>query len=150
MGTCLINFLNNIYGELDEGGACEVLFLDLSKAFDTVDHNNIEIKLKSLGLKESCIAWFNSQLENRIHYTHLHNVVSDLKHTSSSMPQGSILGLLLFVCYISDMPNFCGDLQPFIYADDTALLGKNQSLDVINNTLRNGLDSISNWFCAQS
>ena len=113
-----------------------MLCWDLSKAFDTVDHNIIKLKLKSLGVKESSITWFSSYLCNRSQYMTVDNVMSDPEHTSCGVPQGSILGPLLFVCYINDMPKFCGDLRPFIYADDMALLTKNKSLEVINATLQ--------------
>ena len=59
-GTCLIDFLHNIYEEIDAGGACGCLFLDLSKAFDTVDHAIVKLKLKSLGVTESSLEWFCS------------------------------------------------------------------------------------------
>ncbi len=147
-GTCLIDFLHNIYGEIDEGGACGVLFLDLSKAFDTVDHDIIKIKLKSLGLKEAAITWFSSYLKGRTQQTQVGNSLSSPMHTSSGVPQGSILGPLLFVCYVNDLPKFCKNLQPFMYADDTALLVKGKNIMEIQNQLQYDFNQILRWLSA--
>ena len=147
-GTCLIDFLNEIYEEVDQGGACGVLFLDLSKAFDTVDHGIIKIKLKALGVKESSIQWFTSYLTGRIQYTQVDGILSEPLLMNSGVPQGSILGPLLFVCYINDMLKFCGNLLPFIYADDTALLTRNKDITLITDELQNGLNLITSWFKA--
>ena len=57
-GACLADFLNEIYEEIDKGGSCGVLFLDLAKAFDTVDHHVLEIKLPALGFKANSVSWF--------------------------------------------------------------------------------------------
>ena len=76
-GTCLIDFLHNIYGELDEGGACGVLFLDLSKAFDTVNHEILIMKLKSLGLRNSSLSWFSSYLSGHSQRTNIDWSLSD-------------------------------------------------------------------------
>ena len=94
-GTCIIDLLHNIYETVDGGGACGVLFLDLSKAFDTVDHSIVRTKLKAFGIKESSISWFLSYLSNRVQCTSVDGVLSNLEHTGSGVPQGSILGPLL-------------------------------------------------------
>ena len=132
-------------GRLIGGGACGVLFLDLSKAFDTVDHNVIKLKLKSLGIKESSVSWFVSYLSNRSQFTSVDGASSDVEHVDSGVPQGSILGPLLFICYINDLPNFAGDLDTFLYADDTALLAKGTDETIIQNTLQNNFNNILNW-----
>ncbi len=125
-----------------------MLFLDLSKAFDTVDHGIIKIKLKALGVKESSIQWFVSYLTGRTQYTQVDGVLSEPAPTNSGVPQGSILGPLLFVCYINDLPKFCGNLLPFIYADDTALLIRNEDITFITEELQNGLNIVTTWFQA--
>ena len=131
-GTCIVDLLHNIYEMVDGGGACGVLFLDLSKAFDTVDHSVVRTKFKALGIKESSISWFASS--DRVQCTCVYGVLSDTEHTGSGVPQGSILGPLLFVCYIKDMPKYCNKLRPFIYADNTALLTSGNDLNSIQNT----------------
>ena len=99
-------------------------------------------------MKQSSITWFQSYLENRIQYTQVDGILLDPVHTSSSVSQGSIFGPLLFVCYINDLPKFCGDLSPFIYANDMALLVNGKSLESITTTLQLGLDTLTEWFNA--
>ena len=135
-GTCIIDFLHHIYSEIDGGGACGVLFLDLSKAFDTVDHKIIKIKLKSLGIKESSLNWFVSYLEDRDQCTYIDGHLSDPMPTNSGVPQGSILGPLLFVCYINDLPKYCTEMRPYLFADDTALVIADDSLERIQLKLQ--------------
>ncbi len=93
---------NNVYGEVDESGAHGVLFLNLSKAFDTVDHDILKVKSKALGIKESSISWSTSYLNERTQYTSVGESLSDPEHMNSGVPQGSILWPLLFVCYVND------------------------------------------------
>ncbi len=125
-----------------------MLFLDLSKAFDTVDHGIIKIKLKALGVKESSIQWFVSYLTGCTQYTQIDSVLSEPVPTNSGVPQGSILGPLLFVCYINDFPKFWGNLLPFIYADDMALLTRSKDIIQITEELQYGLNIITSWFQA--
>ena len=66
------------------------------------------------------------------------------------MPQGSILGTLLFVYYTKDLPNFSNHLRPFIYADDTALIAKGNSIEEINRSLQLGFDELNKWFAANN
>ncbi len=148
MGTCLVDFLHNIYEEINEGGACGVLFLDLSKAFDTVNHEVIKIKLKALGIKESSLDWFVCYLSGRSQSMCVDGHFSDPGPTNSGVPQESILGPLLFVCYVNDMPQYCNRMRPFLFADDTALLIKDNSLENIQNQLQNDFNRLLLWFSA--
>ena len=146
MGTCIVDLMNDIYNKIDTGGACEVLFLDLSKAFDMVNHTILNTKLKALGVKESTLEWFCSYLNNRQQHTVVDSSLSDPVHMTSGVPQGSILGPLLFVCYTNDLPNFCENLGPFIYADDTTLLATGDSLDELDIKIQSDFDNLNNWF----
>ena len=147
-GTCLVDFLHHIYGEVDGGGACGVLFLDLSKAFDTVNHEIIRIKLKALGVKESSVSWFVSYLTGRTQYTNVNNTLSEPIEIRMGVPQGSILGPLIFICYVNDLPKYCSNTIPFMYADDTALLTTGHSVDIIEQKLQSDFDHMLKWFAA--
>ena len=141
-GTCLVDFLHQIYSEVNEGGVCGLLFLDLSKAFDTVDHNVIRLKLKSLGIKETSVSWFVSYLSDRSQYTVVDGTSSGVERVSTGVPQGSILGPLLFTCYINDLPKYSGDVEPFLYADDTALLAKGKDITYVQEIMQHNFETI--------
>ncbi len=146
--TCLADFLDNIYQEIDEGVACGAIYLDLSKAFDTVDHHILLLKLRYLGFQHGVISWFRSNLSNRMQCTKVNGVLSDKAQMNSGVPQGSILGPLLFICYINDLPCHLTDSATFIYADDTAILVKGKSVDQIDNMLNSEFKKVTNWFNA--
>ncbi len=115
--------------------ACGAVFLDLSKAFDTVDHEILLLKLLHSGFKHSVVNWFRSYLTHRSQCTCVNGALSDVRQMSSGVPQGSILGPLLFICYINDLPNILTKAKAFIYADDTALLVKGHNLESIEKEL---------------
>ena len=144
--TCLVDFLDNIYREVDEGGACGVLFLDLSKAFDTVDHEILLLKLRHLGLKTCAVSWFQSYLFNRQQVTRSGGRLSSPRRMSSGVPQGSILGPLLFICYINDLPNCLSSADSFLYADDTAILVKGKDVMDIELNLNEEFKRVDKWF----
>ncbi len=111
-------------GRLMGGDACGAIFLDLSKTFDTVDQKVLLLKLRHLGFKASVVSWFCSYLSNRQQCTRVNSSLSEVWQMSSGVPQVSILGPLLFISYINDLPGALTFSQSFIYADDTALLVK--------------------------
>ena len=125
-----------------------MLFLDLSKAFDTVNHQIIKIKLKALGIKETSLDWFVSYLSGRTQSTLVDGHSSDPGPTNSGVPQDSILGPLLFVCYVNDLSQYCNRMAPFLFADDTALLVKGKDLESIQTTLQTDFGNLLNWFSA--
>ncbi len=98
-----------------------VLFLNLKKAFDTVDHQILIRKLELYGIKNSALAWFSSYLHGRTQVCRVNNTTSSLKHIPCGVPQGSNLGPLLFLIYINDLPNCLKKSNLPMYADDTNL-----------------------------
>jgi hypothetical protein len=89
---------------MDAGLINGVIFLDLKKAFDTVDHQILK-KLELYGIKNSALAWFSSYLYGRTQMCRVNNITSSLKHISGGVPQWSNLGPLLFLIYINYLPN---------------------------------------------
>ena len=145
-GTCLVDFLNTIYQGVNMGGVCGVVFLDLAKAFDTVCHELLIVKLSKLGFRYGASKWFESYLSCRYQCTVVEGRSSSLKQVECGVPQGSILGPLLFICYINDLPRQCTTSLPFIYADDTALLATGEDTLEVQSKLQNDLDMLSVWF----
>jgi hypothetical protein len=97
---------------MDAGLINGVLFLDLKKAFETVDHQILIKKLELYGIKYSALAWFSSYLHGRTQVCRVNNITSSSKHISRGVPQGSNLGPLLFLIYINDPPNCLNKSKP--------------------------------------
>ena len=98
-----------------------MLLLDLQKAFDTVDHDILCRKLEAIGVRS--VPWFKSYLSGRQQFVHINNVSSDPGYVTCGVPQGSILGPLLFLIYVNDMPiSLDSECKLILYADDSAIL----------------------------
>lgn len=116
--TAIVDYLNEVYKRLDDGGACLGVFVDLSKAFDLVDHRLLLNKLCRLGIRGIPNEWMKSYLTHRSQYVDLNGVKSDILITNRGVPQGSVLGPLLYIIYVCDI-----DVDGVtMYADDTSLL----------------------------
>ena len=105
------------------------VFIDLFKAFDTIDHAILLKKLENYGIKDTNLAWFRTYLTNRKQYIQITNdSKSDLWNTTCGVPQGSILGPLLFLVYVSNLPSSSKILKPIIFADDTNLFCEHKNI----------------------
>ena len=105
-------------------------FLDLIKAFDTVNYSILLYKLKHYGIRGIVNNFFGSFLTNRNQYVTINNTNSSLKSIDIGVPQGSILGPLLFLLYINDIPNSV-NCTPCLFADDTCLLMGAPSINIL-------------------
>ena len=121
------------------------VFLDFSKAFDTVDHSILLCKLEHYGIRGIAHSWFESYLYNRKQFVTYNNVPSSMKAIKCGVPQGSILGPLLFLVYINDLVSICKHTAPFLFADDTNLFKNGNNLDVMVDSLNTELNEISIW-----
>ena len=116
-----LELIDHISNNLDNGKVPFSIFLDLSKAFDTLDHTILTQKLKHYGIKGCALKLLKNYLSNRKQYVELNNVKSEMCEIKTGVPQGSILGPLLFVIYVNDIYKANSILHAIIYADDTTL-----------------------------
>ena len=123
--------------------------MDLSKAFDTLDHNILLNKLKYDGIKNTELSWFLSYLTERSQYVEINGITSNVLAISTGVPQGSILGPLLFLIYMNDIPEVSTFFKYILYADDTSLLNSlSISLNSYNpdiHTINLELSKIYDW-----
>ena len=137
--TALLHCTNDWYAALDRGLLVGVLFLDVSKAFDAVDHSLIVRKLSSLGVAPQCCEWMESYLEHHTQSTLMGNSVSDPLTVPSSVPQGSVLGPTLFSLFVNNLPKAITGATTLLFADDTTIYGIGKDVASIAETLTSAL-----------
>ena len=122
-----------------------VVFLDLKKAFDTVDHNILLTKLQFYGIRGFCHKWFASYLSNRTQTCLMNSFMSTPKLVKCGVPKGTIPGPLLFLLYINDQPDCLYFSQPRMYADDTSLTFAGVDSKHIDDCLNYDLNRVYKW-----
>ena len=125
----LLDFLNNVYTHIDDKKKnVEVIYLDLKKAFDSVNHAKLLEKLKNnFGVSNPLLKIIANYLKCRRQSVGIDGSISNFLHAYSGIPQGSLLGPLLFLVYINDLPDYIQRCLPYIMADDTKLLSLSRS-----------------------
>lgn len=122
------------------------LFIDLSKAFDTVDHNILLTKLENYGVRDSNLHWFRSYLTNRKQRVELDKETSTEQKIKCGVPQGSILGPLLFILYVNDIYKTSAILKFILFADDTNIFFSNHNINELFRIINRELTLIEEWF----
>ena len=130
---------------MDQGKLTGAVFIDLQKAFDTVEHSVLLSKLPFYGVTGNELMWIESYLSGRFQYVHYDNVKSELQLVKFGVPQGSILGPLLFLIQINDLVKMVDGCRIQMYADDTVIYTSHRDIKVIENTLSTNMTVIKNW-----
>ena len=122
-----------------------MILIDLQKAFDTIDHEILLRKMICFGILEQVINWFKSYLSNRTFRVKVGKTLSDAGNLTCGVPQGSILGPLLFLLYINDIPQSIScDL--LLYADDTCIIYQHKDINEISKVLNANFSNLCDWF----
>ena len=144
----VITLINQISAALDCGKAVVGCYIDLKKAFDTVNHRILIEKMQRYGIRGHILDWFKSYLNNRKQFTHINPTNSDLNSISCGVPQGSILGPLLFILYINDISNISHLMHTIPFADDTTILIKSDTASTAIISMNRELEKLSIWLTA--
>ena len=137
--------LKKINDAIDTGDCSNGIFLDLSKAFDTIDHDILLNKMSKYGIRGTVFDWFKNYLFDRKQFVVWQNIFSSLKPVSCGVPQGSILGPILFLLYINDLPNSTNLLKFILFADDTNLFYSSKDQKEATSFINRELRSVSEW-----
>jgi hypothetical protein len=143
----LLKLSNHVTNELNKKNYTVGIFLDLKKAFDVAPHNILLKKLEKLGIRGVALRWFTSYLEGRTQRVDIEGELSEIEEITISILQGSILGPILFLCFINDLPN-CTELLTLLFADDTASLVSGKELGPLIQKANSELQKIATWFRA--
>ncbi len=143
----LLELLDNVYHNLDDNNSCIGVFLDLSKAFDTIQHDILLEKLHNYGFRGKIHTWFSSYLKHRKQYTCVNSKISKTEEISTGVPQGSVLGPILFTLYVNDMPHAVS-AKPRLFADDTCIFTFDKSISALTSTLNGELRLLFEWLAA--
>ena len=144
--TAVLDVSENILEQLDKNNFVGAVLIDLKKAFDTVDHKILLKKLWCYGFQNQSFDWFESYLTDRQQLTLVNNIMSDLLHEDVyGVPQGSVLGPLLFLLYIDDIKSVIQNAYCHLYADDTIILKGASDPDSLIASLERELSNVDHW-----
>ena len=133
---------------IDRGEVAVGIYIDLSKAFDSLNHAILLQKLSAFGIRGVAYQWFASYLQDRRQYVHFRGSNSTITNITTGIPQGSILGPLLFLLYLNDLVQSSSLFKYVLYADDTTLFLSDDDVNSLIIKTNNELVNISNWFKA--
>ena len=146
--TALLEATNSWSVNIDNGFLNGVVFIDLKKAFDTIDHEIILHKLSYFGADQATAKWFQSYLSNRTQRCNVNGNLSTASTVTCGVPQGSILGPLLFLMYINDLPNCLRVAAPRMFADDTSITLSAKTVADLKPAVTSELNNLTCWLRA--
>lgn len=143
--TAILQFVNNIYKSLEDKLYVVGVFIDLSKAFDSINHNILIDKMQHIGIRGVPLQLFRSYLSNRSQSVSCNNVTSQFNSIFRGVPQGSVVGPILFLIYVNDIINASSKFKYTIYADDTNLLLTDKDITSLHSSIHTELKLINQW-----
>lgn len=139
-------FIDEIYKAKNNNLNTSTSFLYLSKAFNFVNHSILLRKLQHYGIDKTCLNWFKSYLEDRTQFTTIGSFVSDKAKVGNGVPQGSVLGPILYLIYVNDINYNNITSKIIMFADDSVLIQSNPNLETASHNLKEDMITISNYF----
>ena len=149
--TCLSEVVDCLYDLIDQKKHVAIISLDLSKAFDSISHELLLNKLSKMGLGESSILWIKSYLTNRYQVTKFKEFTSSEQLITAGVPQGSIIGPLLFLCFTNDLYQaFDSSCSIVSYADDTQIIVNTNNQNQLKTLIKNTIIKAQKWYSENS
>ena len=142
----ILNLTTAMYSAVDDGSPAICVFVDLARAFDTVNHQLLSEVLEHIGIRGVCRDLFSSYLSDRRQCVRINGILSEYETIKCGVPQGTILGPILFNIYIDNLFHLmsCGDI--FAYADDTAIFYTDKSWIDLKTKIEKDMENIKSWF----
>ena len=141
--TQLLNYLDTCAEVIANGGIVDSIYFDFSKAFDTVPHKRLSMKMKAYGIKGKHLKWIEEFLTGRQQVVRVNGEISQSKPVISGIPQGSVLGPLLLILYINDLPDTVQS-NILLFADDTKIFNKVSSFEDATKH-QNDINVLNEW-----
>ena len=141
----LMSRIENIADAFENHEFLMAIYIDLTKAYDTIDTSILVKKLKHYGIQNEPLNWVKSYLMKRTQVVKIQGTISDEKDVTCGLPQGSLIAPLLFIIYINDLPHISENLNKILFADDTNLFKRDKSLTRLNKEVENQLIDLETW-----
>ena len=142
----IVELVDKVVSAVERNESTLGIFLDLLKAFDTIDHDILLYKLEYYGFRGIVLDWFKSFFKNRKQFVRYQACDSEYKNIKCGVPQGSILGPLLFILYVNDITSTTSLFEIILFADDSTLLYSHPDIATKINLINKELSEMCNWF----
>ena len=144
--TCLHRLIDDVLENINEKEITALCFLDIKKCFDTIDHSILLTKLHKYGIRDNELNWFKSYLHERKQVVICKSKASTERELKIGVPQGTVLGPLLFLLFVNDLSNVITNASINIYADDVVVYSSHSSRDILQEQMQSVMNNVNNWY----